>query len=89
MYARLISASLNPPPTEIFPQAGFEHFFSRSRFQFPFLEKVRGLGDMQVHVPLWFNIASRLFVYVVLGYLFSVCIAIGILVTIATFGLHK
>ena len=44
---------------------------------------------MQKQVPLWFNVASRLFVYVVLGYLFSVCIAIGILVVIATFGLHK
>ena len=33
----------------------------------PFLRKIRGLGDMHLHVPLWFNYACRLFVYGVIG----------------------
>jgi hypothetical protein len=30
--------------------------------------KVRQFGDIHKQVPAWFNIASRIFVYVVLGY---------------------
>ena len=72
-----------------FPTSWIRTLLFSLAISIPIFRRIRGFGDMQKQVPLWFNVASRLFVYVVLGYLFSVCIAIGILVVIATFGLHK
>ena len=72
-----------------FPSSWIRTLLFSLAISIPIFRQVRGFGDMQEHVPLRFNIASRLFVYVVLGYLFSVCLAIGILVVIAAFGLHK
>lgn len=72
-----------------FPSSWIRTFLFSLAISIPFFRRIRGFGDMHKQVPLWFNIASRLFVYVVLGYLFSVCIAVGVLVVIAQFGLHK
>jgi len=93
----VIDQYVRPPHFSEFESAAYRYFpsswirtllFSLA-ISIPIFRRVRGFGDMHKQVPLWFNVASRLFVYVVLGYLFSMCISIGILAVIAKLGLHQ
>lgn len=52
----------------------------------PVCRRIRKFGDIQQHVPLWFNLACRFYVYGILGYsLLCVSMMIG-LVVLAEFG---
>lgn len=52
----------------------------------PVCRRIRNFGDIQQHVPLWFNLACRFYVYGILGYsLLCVSMMIG-LVVLAEFG---
>lgn len=93
----VIDQYVRPPYFSEFESAAYRYFpsswirtllFSLA-ISIPVFRRVRGFGDMHNQVPLRFNISCRLFVYVVLGSLFSVCIAMGILVVVANFDLHK
>ena len=45
----------------------------------PFARRIRKFGDIHMQVPLWFNLASRFYVYFVFGYAFSCLLILGLI----------
>lgn len=72
-----------------FPSSWVRTLLFSLAISIPVFRRVRGFGSMHLHVPIWFNVASRLFVYIVLGHLFSVCVAVLLLVLVGKLGWYQ
>lgn len=79
----VIEQYVKPPHFSEFESIAYRHFPSSYirtllfavAISIPVFRKVRLFGDIHKNVPRWFNIVSRMFVYVVLGYcLIWVCV---------------
>lgn len=74
--ASVIDEYVRPPHFSEFESIAYRYFpssFIRTllftmAISVPWFRRVRNFGQMNENVPLWFNIASRIFVYGVLGY---------------------
>jgi hypothetical protein len=87
----VIEQYVKPPHFSEFESVAYRHFPSSyirtllftMAISFPVFRKVRQFGDIHKNVPAWFNIASRLFVYVVLGYCLIWVVVFVVLVVMA------
>lgn len=74
----LLDRYLCPPHFSLFESRAYSCFPSNFTLTnilcfaiaFPFYRRFRSLDDINKNVPSWFNIASRFYVYVILGYSF-------------------
>lgn len=85
----VIEQYVRPPHFSEFESIAYRHFPSSYirtllftvAISIPAFRKVRQFGDIHKNVPAWFNIVSRLFVYLVWGYcLIWICVFVVLLV---------
>lgn len=75
----VIDQYVRPPHFSKFESVAYRYFpssFIRTllftmAISVPWCRKIRGFGPINKNVPFWFNIASRIFVYGVLGYSYT------------------
>lgn len=92
----VIDRYVSPPYFSEFEAIAYQYFpislirtmlFSMA-ISVPVCRRIRKFGDMHKHVPLWFNLACRFYVYGILGYSFLCIFVIIGLVVLAEFGVN-
>lgn len=91
----VISKYIAPPYFTEFESIAYNYFpstLTRTNLiclavAFPIARKIRSFGDINKNVPLWFNLACRVYVYVVLSYSLFCVISVVALAVLIKFNL--
>lgn len=89
----VIDRYVRPPHFTEFESVAYRHFPSSwirtllfsVAISFPFFRRFRHFGPIYKNVPMWFNLACRFYVYVVLGALYSWILMAALMISFPDF----